>query len=154
MFRLKRMWSILKHTGTAVMVINFLWFYALAALVIWVVEPGIPGYADALWYLYVSAMTIGFGDYAAVTLLGRIVTIVISFLGIVLTAMITGVVVSYYTEYLKVKENVTVSAFLEELEHLPELSPEELDRLSQKVRHFEEERFEHGHFADESLDAN
>ncbi len=150
MIRLKRMWTILKHTGTAAMLINFLWIYALAALAIWAMEPGIPGYGDALWYLYVAAMTIGFGDFAAVTLVGRIITVIITLMACVLTAMITGVVVSYYTEYLKAKESETVSAFLEELEHLPELSPEELTRLSQRVSRFEEEHFEHGHLADEN----
>ena len=150
MIRLKRMWTILKHTGTAAMLINFLWIYALAALAIWAMEPGIPGYGDALWYLYVAAMTIGFGDFAAVTLVGRIITVIITLMACVLTAMITGVVVSYYTEYLKAKESETVSAFLEELEHLPELSPEELSRLSQRVSRFEEEHFEHGHLADEN----
>ncbi len=149
MFRLKRMWTILKHTGTAAMLVNFLWIYTVAALIIWAVEPGIPGYGDALWYLYVAAMTIGFGDYAAVTLVGRIVTVCISIMAVILTAMITGVVVSYYTEYLKAKESETVSAFLEELEHLPELSPEELAHLSQRVSRFEEEHFEHRRFGDE-----
>lgn len=154
MFRLKRMWGILKHTGTAAMLVSFLWIYALAALIIWAVEPGIPGYGDALWYLYVAAMTIGFGDYAAVTLVGRIVTVCISIMAVILTAMITGVVVSYYTEYLKAKESETVSQFLEELEHLPELTPDELTRLSQQVRRFEEDHFEHGRASDESLEAS
>ena len=51
-------------------------------------------------------------------------------------AMVPGVVVSYYTEYLKSKENETISTFLEKLEHLPELSKEELTELSEKVKKF------------------
>ena len=37
-------------------------------------------------------------------------------------AMMTGVVVSYYMEYLSSKKEETISLFLEKLENLPKLS--------------------------------
>lgn len=55
-----------------------------------------------------------------------------------MTAMVPGVVVSYYMEYLKVREKETISVFLEKLERLPELSEEELEQLSRRVREFEQ----------------
>ena len=56
--------------------------------------------------------------------------------GILMTAMVPGVVVSYYMEYLKVREKETISVFLEQLEQLPELSKEELEELSERVQKF------------------
>ena len=46
----------------------------------------------------------------------------------------TGVVVSYYNEYLKDKQNETISRFLEKLENLPNLTKEELKDISEKVK--------------------
>ena len=39
-------------------------------------------------------------------------------------------------EYLKAKENETISLFLEKLERLPELEKEELKRISEKIKKF------------------
>ena len=136
----RRLWRILKHTGTAVMLVNFLWIFFVAAIALWFIEPGIPTVGDSLWYLFVASTTIGFGDFAATTLVGRIITVFISLLAIILTAMITGVVVNYYSEYLKVRQSETISMFLEKLEDLPELSHEELVALSNRVRRFNDER--------------
>ena len=57
--------------------------------------------------------------------------------GILMTAMVPGVVVSYYMEYLKMREKDTVSLFFEKLEKLPELSQEELAELSDRVKKLE-----------------
>ena len=59
---------------------------------------------------------------------------IVEIYGIIMTAMIPGVVVSYYMEYLKIREKETVSIFLEKLERLPELSKEELEELSERIR--------------------
>ena len=56
--------------------------------------------------------------------------------GIMTAAMIPGVVVTYYTEYQKARQDETVSTFLEKLEHLPELSKEELEELSERVKKY------------------
>ena len=68
------------------------------------------------------------------TPLGRILTILVSMMGILVVAMIPGVVVSYYTEFIRRHQEETVSVFMEKLEHLPELSEEELAELSEKVK--------------------
>ena len=49
-------------------------------------------------------------------------------------AVISGVVVSYYLEVIHRREQETVTLFLDKLEHLQELSPEELATLSQKIK--------------------
>lgn len=105
-----------------------------------VLEPGIDTWGDALWYCFVASTTIGFGDICAVTRAGRIITVLVAAYGILMTAMVPGVVVSYYMEYLKVREKETISVFLEKLERLPELSKDELFKLSQRIREFEHKK--------------
>ena len=41
---------------------------------------------------------------------------------------------------LKIREKETISIFLEKLERLPELSKEELEQISQRVREFEKKK--------------
>lgn len=133
----KRCYRILKRTGTLKIFMSFLLFLCADAAVLTLVEPGIKTFGDGLWYCFVAATTIGFGDICAVTRVGRVLTVLVAMYGILMTAMVPGVVVSYYMEYLKVRERDTISLFLEKLERLPELSREELEELSQRVREFD-----------------
>ena len=109
------------------MFMGFIAAYFIASLVLFLVEPAVHSYGEGLWFCFVSFSTIGFGDYTSVTMIGRITIVVVTIYAIIVTAMVPGVVVSYYLEYLKVKENDTISTFLEKLENLSELSKEELD---------------------------
>lgn len=133
----KRCYKILKRTGTLQIFMSFLLFLCGASVVLVLAEPDIHTFGDGLWYCFVAATTIGFGDICAVTGIGRAVTVLVGLYGILMTAMVPGVVVSYYMEYLKIREKETISVFLEKLERLPELSKEELEQLSQRIREFE-----------------
>lgn len=132
----KRCYLILKRTGTLKIFFSYILFLCAAAAVLTVREPGIERFGDGIWYCFVAATTIGFGDICVETGLGRVITVFVSLYGILMTAMVPGVVVSYYMEYLKVREKETISVFLEQLERLPELSEEELQGLSDRVKKF------------------
>ena len=130
----KRLYFILRSTK----VLRFFWWFLLVLLVVGLIlrfiEPQIETVGDGFWFLYAAATTIGFGDLCVVTPLGRVLTILVSMMGILVVAMIPGVVVSYYTEFIRRHQEETVSMFMEKLEHLPELSKEELVELSEKVK--------------------
>lgn len=136
----KRCYKVLRRTGTLKIFKSFLLFLCAAAAALTVLEPDIDTFGDGLWYCFVAATTIGFGDLCVTTGLGRIITVFTAMYGILMTAMVPGVVVSYYMEYLKIREKETISIFLEKLERLPELSKEELEQISQRVREFEKKK--------------
>lgn len=133
---IKRFIYVLRRTNMIQMVVSYGVLLAAAGFVLFIWEPSIKSYGDGVWYSFVAATTIGFGDICVTTVLGRIVTVVIAIYGIMTAAMIPGVVVTYYTEYQKARHDETVSTFLEKLEHLPELSKEELEDLSERVKKF------------------
>lgn len=56
----------------------------------------ISNYWDAMWYCFAVITTIGFGDFAATSLVGRVLTVVLGIYGIVVVAILTSVIVSYY----------------------------------------------------------
>lgn len=130
----RKFMRILRRTGMIQVLGSFLVVFLVAALIILVTEPHIKTYPDALWYTFVSSTSIGFGDICVETHLGRIITVIMTVYEIVVAAMIPGVVITYYSEYLKIKEKETVSTFLDKLEHLPELSAEELAAISERVK--------------------
>ena len=137
---IKRMMQIIKRTGMRKVLIAYIISLCLGALLITIFEPNIKDYGNALWYCFVASTTIGFGDYAAVGVIGRIVTVLVTIVGILAVAIIPGVIVSYYTEYLRIKEKETISTFLEELENLPSLSEERLKAISEKVKSFNKKK--------------
>ena len=68
------------------------------SLVLTVEEPTMANFPDALWYCFAVVTTIGFGDFYATTLIGRVVTVVLGLYGIVVVAVITSIIVNFYNE--------------------------------------------------------
>lgn len=132
--RFKRFVSVLKHTGAIHIFWSYVMVVCISAAVLALYEPNISSFADGLWYCFVASTTVGFGDIVAATLIGRIITVVVVFYGIVTAAMVPGVALTYYLEYVNAKEKETTSLFLEQLENLPNLTYEELEQLSKKIK--------------------
>ena len=61
-------------------------------------EPQITNFGDGLWYCFAVVTTIGFGDIAAQTIIGRIVTVVLGMYGVIVVALITSIIVNFYNE--------------------------------------------------------
>lgn len=51
-------------------------------------------------------------------------------------AIVTGVVVNFYNQIIFLQQEETITAFMDNLEHLPELSAEELVQISEKACFF------------------
>ena len=130
---IRRIYRILKRTGAIKIFFGYLGLLIIGGSVLCLIEPQINTMFDGFYYSFVASTTIGFGDITPVTIAGKIITVLMTIAGILTVAMVPGVVVAYYTEYLKAKESETISAFLEKLEHLPDLSQEELQELSDKI---------------------
>ena len=137
---LRRICGVLRHTGAIKIFFSYLILLVIGGVVLRFIEPQINNVFEGFYYCFVASTTIGFGDIVPVTAAGRIITVLITMAGILTVAMVPGVVVAYYTEYLKTKESETISAFLEKLERLPELSQEELTELSERVKRFERKK--------------
>ena len=131
---LRILWMILKRTHTIKVCISFIVTFFVSAAIIQAVEPDITTYGESLWYCYVACATIGFGDFAAVTAFGRIITVIVSLHAALFVAMIPAILVSYYLEVIHRREKETVTTFMDKLEHLPEMSNEELQAISDRIR--------------------
>ena len=55
-------------------------------------------YGDALWYCFAIVTTIGFGDMTATSVIGRILSVILGIYGIIVVALITSIIVNFYSE--------------------------------------------------------
>lgn len=134
MKRLRLLLLVINRSGAGTALSIFLAVYLICGLVVLVAEPSITRYTDALWFLWAVSMTVGLGDYTAVTLMGRLAAVVCSLFAIVTTAIITAVVVDFFNERRQMQFGNSLVEFLDKLERLPELNKKELKELAQKVK--------------------
>lgn len=136
MKKLRILKSILVRTHTTQILFSYLLFILVDALVIQLAEPQIHTYSDALWYCYAVISTAGFGDIVVSTLFGKIASVLLTVYSLVAIALITGVIVNYYNQIIQIRQKETLTAFIDRLEHLPQLSREELAEMSEKAKRF------------------
>ena len=134
MKKLKIFHRIMKTTHMYEMLAGFLVYYFITAIVIWAVDPSITKFSDSLWLCFATSTTVGFGDVTATSLVSRILTVILTLYGILVTAFIPAVVVNYFMEFQRVKANDTMDQFFDKLENLDTLSKEELKAISDEVK--------------------
>ena len=134
--RLRILKDVLKKTHTYKIVLAFLAFFFLIALIIWIDDPAITTYRQSVYYCFMIASSVGNGDVIVSTQLARILTMILSIYSVFALAIITGVVVSYYNAYTQMQFKESIESFMEQLEQLPELSKEELAEISDKIKKF------------------
>ena len=62
-------------------------------------------FADALYFTFITGLTIGYGDIAPVTLAGRVVAILTGLVGILITGLIVAVAVYAVRETMGTSED-------------------------------------------------
>lgn len=63
---------------------------------VWLVEPGMQTFGDALWWSIVTTTTVGYGDISPGSLLGRLVAVSLMVVGIGTIGMITASIATYF----------------------------------------------------------
>lgn len=89
---------IVRKTYAAEIIFGLLLLIFTFSFLLSAVEPAMVQYEDALWYCFAIVTTIGFGDITAVTVPGRILSVVLGVYGIVVVALITSIIVNFYGE--------------------------------------------------------
>lgn len=134
MSKLRLLSIILKTSGMSKVLFSFLGFFLISAIIIWLVDPNVNNFFDAIWFSFAVVTTIGFGDIVVTNLFARIIAIILAVYGILVIAIITGIIVYYISEILKIKGTKGASEFLHELYNLDKLSQTELKELSARIR--------------------
>ena len=134
-----------KLTGADKIMYVYAGYFLADAIVLLQIEPNIKTLGDSLWYCFAVATTVGFGDITAVSTGGRVLSAILSVYSIGVVAIFTAVITSLFMDIGKARASDSAKEFLDDLEHLPDMSREELQELSSRARKFiindEEELF-------------
>ena len=95
--KIKLLLDILIKTHAFDALICLLAFIIAFSFMFPMVEPNITNFWDAMWYCFAVVTTIGFGDFYATTIIGRVLTVVLGIYGIVVVAILTSVIVNFYS---------------------------------------------------------
>ena len=136
----RKVWRLLfmsfRMAGVDKFFYSFVVFFVVIAVVLRFAEPSITTFGDSLWYCFAVVTTVGFGDIAAVSHVGRILTLILSVFSVGAMAVFTAVITSFFLDLGKARAADSAKNFIDDLEHLPELSKEELEQLSSRVKTF------------------
>ena len=131
---------ILRHSfkvaGADKVLIAYFIFFIIVSVILTFIEPAIATLGDSLWYSFAVATTVGFGDIAAMSPAGRVLTVILSLYSVVVLAIFTAVITTFFLDIAKARANKSANEFMDELERLPELSKEELENLSKRIKYF------------------
>lgn len=134
MRKLKVIGFVLRETGADRIIAGFLAFMLVCATVIALIEPGIHTWGEALWYCFTVVSTIGFGDIVVHTLLSRALSVLLSVYAVVTVAIFTGVIVNAFNRVVELRQQESITAIVDKLDRLPEMSKEELTQLSLQIK--------------------
>ena len=131
------LWRTMKAVGAQRIFVVYLVFLLVCCAVFRIVEPEtFKSYGDAVWYCFQTITTIGFGDIVPTTALVRGLSIVVGLSALFVVALLTGVTVSFFNEKVRLRRNESFIEFDHGMEHLTELSPDQLARLEEQYRAF------------------
>ncbi len=140
MKRLKIIKNILKQAYLDRILLGYLGFILIAALIILIAEPDITRYGDALWYCYEIISTTGFGEFTSLTFIGRACSVLLTAYSLLIIAVVTGVVTNFYIQLAELRRKGTLAYFIDKLEHLSEMSSDELKDMEESVRQFRRDK--------------
>ena len=90
--------KVVRRTYAAEVIIGLITLIAAFSVALYYFEGIFKNVGDAAWYCFAVVTTIGFGDFAAVSIVGRILTVILGMYGIVVVAVITSIIVNFYNE--------------------------------------------------------
>jgi voltage-gated potassium channel len=125
----KPFFSIIQTNGLHRMITFTCGLIFVSAIPIYLIEPKINTYQDALWWSIVTATTVGYGDLSPATLGGRLIAILLMIFGIGLIGMITGSIATYFISHTK-ETNVTVTFIKHELDRYDQLTVSDIETLA------------------------
>ena len=96
--KFKTLFKIVFRTFAFEIILGLMTMIVASALVFMYFEEKIVTFGDGLWYAFAIVTTIGFGDFAATSVVGRITTVLLGIYGIIVVAVITSIIVNFYNE--------------------------------------------------------
>ena len=105
--------KVVRRTYAAEVFIGLITLIAAFSVALYYFEGIFKNVGDAAWYCFAVVTTIGFGDFAAVSVVGRILTVILGLYGIVVVAVITSIIVNFYNETKEMATDIKKEELIE-----------------------------------------
>ena len=92
-----------------------------------IVEPAIDTYAEALWWGLITITTVGYGDIAPVTIVGRLLAAVLLVVGIVIIGIFTSAVTNYFSNKPKDSRDEQVMKVIQSIDDIEDIKKEDIE---------------------------
>lgn len=99
--KFKAMYKIIKKTFAIEILYGLFVLIIASSFIFYIMEESIPTFSDALWYSFAIVTTIGFGDFVALSSVGRLLSVILGLYGLVVVAVLTSIIVNFYNETTK-----------------------------------------------------
>ena len=87
----------------------------VAAVLEWLVDPGIGGFRDSLWWAIVTVTTVGYGDVVPTSTAGRVIGSILMIAGVSAIPIATSLVVSVFVSRAQVQQRAHDAELRDEL---------------------------------------
>lgn len=115
--KLKVLFKIILKTYALEIILGLFTMMVASALIFMLNEPEMPSFTDGLWYAFAVVTTIGFGDFAAITAVGRLMTCILGVYGILVVAVLTSIIVNFYNETAGKHDSKGIQEIKDEVEN-------------------------------------
>lgn len=122
--RLNVISRIIKKSMVYEIILALMILVILCSVYFTIVEPSMTSYVDSLWYSFAVITTIGFGDVTVSTTLGRILSVILGISGIVVVALFTSIIVNFYNEMNKKRDEAEIRRVLKKIDELEKIEEE------------------------------
>ena len=105
---LKRIGKLLNRTGAIKFFFAYLIILFISGIILSLIEPQVHGIFEGFYFCFVASTTIGFGDITAVSIIGRILSVILGVYGLIVVALITSIIINFYSEtkYIKMSGSI------------------------------------------------
>ena len=107
-------------------------FIVVVTVLIWMVDSNITNFSTAIWYVFASMTSTGYGDVVPSSISGRLIGIVAMIGGIVIFSYITAVISSAYVSKVNRENHNDLESKIEDLTCEVEKLNKKIDELSKK----------------------
>ncbi|WP_040428655.1 potassium channel family protein [Acetivibrio cellulolyticus] len=100
----------------------------------------INSFQDAIWWSFVTASTVGYGDISPKTTLGRIIAVILMLVGIGFIGMLTGTIATYFVKKVDNSNKTKDEIKEEDMIGLSDLNTDEINEVMKYIEFLKSKR--------------
>lgn len=127
-------YKLLKTNGLdKVLIVALILLFVIPIPIVYL-EPSIDSFTDALWWAVVTTTTVGYGDIAPVTPIGRILAVILMIVGIGIIGTLTSAITSFFSNKSENNHDKKVLEILKTIEEIELLTKDDKELINLYVK--------------------